>query len=218
MLNKYQFWLSYNNNAEKLQLPVNPGELSINCGSQNTTLSVSRLGEINIIQEPVLKTFQFSSFFPSVSGPYCEYREIPQPWAAVKTIERWKNSGNPIRLIIAGTPLNYAVTVEEFHYSERGGDVGTINYDISLKEYKFISPRILEETAVNGAEVISVKQKQARPDVRLKSGTYTVKPGDTLWKIAKMETGAGANYKEIALRNDLKPPYTIYPGQVVKLT
>ena len=45
---------------------------------------------------------------------------------------------------------------------------------------------------------------------------YTVKRGDSLWKIAKNQLGSGTRYTEIMDLNQLKND-TIYPGQVLKL-
>lgn len=44
--------------------------------------------------------------------------------------------------------------------------------------------------------------------------TYTVKSGDTLSGIGQK---TGKNWKDIASLNGIKSPYTIYPGQVLKL-
>ena len=46
--------------------------------------------------------------------------------------------------------------------------------------------------------------------------TYTVKKGDSLWKIAKTYLGKGLRYTEIKKLNGLKTN-TIHPGQVLKL-
>ncbi len=50
-------------------------------------------------------------------------------------------------------------------------------------------------------------------------GTYTVKPGDTLSKIAKQHLGDGNAYMRIfeANRDQLSNPDQIKPGQVLKL-
>ena len=48
------------------------------------------------------------------------------------------------------------------------------------------------------------------------SKTYTVKQGDTLWKIASQQLGAGYRYSEIKKLNGLKSDI-IKPGQVLKL-
>ena len=46
--------------------------------------------------------------------------------------------------------------------------------------------------------------------------TYTVKAGDSLWRIAAQQLGNGSRYKEIKTLNGLKND-TIHAGQVLKL-
>lgn len=46
------------------------------------------------------------------------------------------------------------------------------------------------------------------------NSTYTVKPGDMLWKIAESD---GTTWQRLAEANKLKNPHQIYPGQVLKL-
>ena len=47
------------------------------------------------------------------------------------------------------------------------------------------------------------------------AGTYTVQPGDSLWKIAEQHYGSGANYMKIYEANTdiLENPDKIFPGQ-----
>ena len=52
--------------------------------------------------------------------------------------------------------------------------------------------------------------KQALPPA---AKTYTVKAGDSLWRIAAQQLGNGARYKEIKTLNGLKNN-TIHAGQV----
>lgn len=49
----------------------------------------------------------------------------------------------------------------------------------------------------------------------IKANSYKVKKGDTLYSIA---WGAGKDFSEIAKLNQLASPYTIYPGQTLRLT
>jgi len=46
---------------------------------------------------------------------------------------------------------------------------------------------------------------------------YTVKAGDSPWRIAQELLGDGRRYAEIVQLNDLKEPYTIYSGQILKI-
>ena len=47
--------------------------------------------------------------------------------------------------------------------------------------------------------------------------TYTVKKGDSLWKIAKTMLQDGSRYKEIAQKNGITNPNKIQVGQILYL-
>ena len=71
--------------------------------------------------------------------------------------------------------------------------------------------------------VADIKASGAAPDASAASGgrpaSYTVKPGDTLSKIAKHVLGDGNAYMEIfnLNRDQLSDPDRIQPGQVLKI-
>jgi len=210
-----QFWLSFNNGAERLQLPVNPPSISVSSSHGFEDIEVSHLGEYTVIGDARLRDFSFSSFFPRDYNPsYCEYQAIPDPWSAVQTIERWKASRKPIRLTITGTPINVAVTIRSFNYEpERAGNPGDIYFDLSLKEYVFVDASKVE-IAGNTAKVSG---KPSRPSAREVPKTYTVKPGDNLTKIALKY---GVNSRDLYAKNSKvigKDPNLIRPGQKLVL-
>src|SRR5690625_4698175 len=109
----YEFWLSYNNGEERLRLSILPSVLDISNPSSSASHDISGLGEIRIIQEPTAMTFSFSSTFPTHESSLTEYSGFPRPWDCIKTIEKWKNTGNPIRFLITNTPINYAVSIDD---------------------------------------------------------------------------------------------------------
>ena len=49
---------------------------------------------------------------------------------------------------------------------------------------------------------------------KVSAGGYVVAPGDTLYSIAFAH---GIDFRTLAAQNDISPPYTIHPGQVLKL-
>ncbi|WP_435170352.1 LysM peptidoglycan-binding domain-containing protein [Paenibacillus glycanilyticus] len=210
-----EFWFTYNNGAESLWLPVNPSELKVTAGSANETVTVQGLGQVTVIQDPVLKTYEFSSHFPQHYGPYCAYKDIPPPKKCVDQLETWKFSGFPVQFVIInpeGQKLTVAVTIESLSYREIAGDIGSIYYELSLREFKYTKPRAIETKEENGQKVAEISSKGQRPNQTVKPASYTVKKGDTLWAIDRM---VGVPYEKIAAANGIKPPYTIYPNQVL---
>jgi len=67
-------------------------------------------------------------------------------------------------------------------------------------------------TRSNSAGVVD-RNAAAAKRTPVTSGQYVVKPGDTLFSIAFRY---GWDYKELAARNGIAPPYTIRPGQAVR--
>lgn len=189
------FQLSYNNFAEKLIFPVNPPSYKVSGGGTGfNDITVVKKGEATVIGDSKLRDVTFSSFFPRDYDPsYCNYTNIPEPWEAVRMIERWRKTKWPVRLIITEANINMPVTIRQFDYEERGGEPGDIYFDIALKEYKFIVIRqVVEKT-----EGSVVKQSNSRPNMIVRDKTHTVKGGDTLWKISKVYLDDGGKWETI---------------------
>lgn len=109
---------------------------------------------------------------------------------------------------------------------------GVVKYDEITKNYpiyRYIgdNPRT---TLVSNAAVATPEPKpepapqpepqpQPEPTPAPAAGTYTVKAGDSLWKIAKMELGSGEKWQLIyeANRDTIRNAGMIYIGQVLKI-
>lgn len=196
-----EFWLSYNNGAEKLRLPVHPESLAVSSPFSNADINVVQLGQFTVIGDRGLKEFSFSSFFPRDYNPtYCEYANFPTPRECLETIERWRDTRRPIRFIVTNTAVNYAVTVRDFSYEvERAGSPGDIYFSLSLSEFQFLHLRqeidVTKKTPAtsNRPPVINKGTSTA------KSATYVVKSGDSLSKIAgrKEVLGSANDWRKI---------------------
>ncbi|GIP55243.1 hypothetical protein J42TS3_42780 [Paenibacillus vini] len=214
-----EFWLKFNNGAETLQLPVNPDTISVTSTHGYTDINVTNLGEYTVIGGGQLREYSLSSFFPrDHNTSFCAVPSLVEPYECVATIERWQRSGKPVRFIVTGTPINIAVTIRNFEYGERGGEPGDVYFTLDLKEYVFITvAKKGDNSAVSGsASVTMPKLAAARPSTRETPKSYTVKSGDSLFKIAAKVYGKGDDWRKIYEKNKKvigANPNAIKPGQ-----
>lgn len=203
------YYLSFNNNEERIRLPVIPSSFEVSIPHQNTTVNINELGEINLIGKTGLMSMTIESFFPNQQYNFCLYKDFQKPYEYIKRLLKWKDSGKPIRVIVTGTPINYAMAIENLTYSEVDG-TGDVYFSLELKEYKFISTAGQTTTTKNGTTLTTPTTIR---EVKSPSSSYVVMKGDTLWLIAKKLTGDGSNYKAIATKNNITNPDKIYVGQ-----
>ena len=215
---KYQMWLTYNAEKEKIQLPVLPESFKTSNGSSNDSMDITGLGEIIIMQSRPALQFSFSSFFPAARFPGLQVSSITKPLELVQKINTWKASKKPVHFIATACGVDLYCSIEKFDYSEEGGDPGTYQYSITLKEYREITVRQVKVDIPS--KEATVEKEEARVDNSVQPKTYTVKSGDCLWNIAKQFYGSGSDYTKIYEANKGTiggNPNLIYPGQVLTL-
>ncbi|WP_212758517.1 LysM peptidoglycan-binding domain-containing protein [Paenibacillus sinopodophylli] len=214
---KYEIWLSYNNKEDEFQLPVNPGKIEIADGTNSKTFDVIGLGEVSTLLGRKLSEVSFSGFFPSLSAraykvgavtadPFVSADTQLEPKAYVEYIEKWMVTRRPIRFIFNGGSfgINMAASIESFDWSEVAGGGGDIEYSIKLKQYIFYGPKKYKVVTAEATKVATlVDNGKERPNEKQTPKTYTLRSGDSLWKVAKTQLGDGARWKEIQTLNKI---------------
>ncbi|ERM20351.1 LysM peptidoglycan-binding domain-containing protein [Brevibacillus laterosporus] len=200
--------LSFNNRAEVIAFPVLPESIEISDGNNSKTYTTVGLGEINVIKDPKLTVYKFSSEFPNQAYPWVVYPDnLLSPAQYVKYIETWSKTKKPVRFIYTGESfdINEAVSIESFDWKEVAGTGGDIEFSITLKKYLFYGAKqakVLSDPADPKKKVVQ-KKSAPRPSDRQPPKTHKIVAGDDLWSIAKKAYGNGARYKEIQKLNGL---------------
>jgi len=125
-------FLSVNNRAEVLQLPVLPPEFTVNKPQSNSTFETMSMGDLKLYSSPKLKSITIASFFPVRDYPFLRNRSM---WGFdyVYKIDNWILQKLPIRLTITDTPINMAVVVDDWDY--KIGQDGDLYYNLTLGEF-----------------------------------------------------------------------------------
>lgn len=219
---------------EKLvQLPVNPEDVTITGGANNSTSDTVGQGEINDLGFPTLKELTISSFFPkSYNGELYintggDFRD---PDYYIKFFEDIKKAREPFRVIITDINVNMLVSIENFEYTYQYG-TDDVDYSLELKEYKEHNIRVLKPSGSGYVASDSVQQVASASVTNTNSNrsiersipkTYTVVQGDNLWKIAQKYLGDGSRWQEIYTYNNNKSiiggnPNLILPGMELSI-
>lgn len=224
--NRYEIWLTYNSNKNRLQIPVLPEKIEISYPDKNDTVYVYGVGEVTIKKHPGAFVMKWSGFFPAVKCQGC-ISNPKKPKECLDFLKEVMKIAKPAKIVYTGGAcrLSSQCTIE-FEASEEGGDLGTIHYSITVTEYKKTAIRKLKiKTAKNKKKNGSKKKAKVtktsnRTSSKSKAGKYTVKKGDCLWNIAKKFYGKGAKYTVLYNANKKViggNPNLIYPGQVLTI-
>jgi LysM domain len=204
-----EFWFIDGTGKHKLRLPVPPPDFNYESGQNIPIQEINEFGEFSSKGEMKLDRISIKSFFPVTYYSFCQYKNFPKPYDCVKLINDWRNSKLPIRLLVTETSINKQFFIENFTCGERAGS-RDVEFELSLVEYKPI-PKASPPSP-------TPKPPSKRPPTTpVKSKTYTVKKGDTLWDIARRFYNNPYKWTDIAKANGVNDPKKLQIGKVLRL-
>lgn len=159
-----RIYLSIDNGAEVLELPVIPSEFLVSKPQKDETFETVSGEEIAFIDAPGLRGISWSSFFPSKDYPFLRCQRLADVWQYGYTLDKWIAQKYPIRLVISGTPINMATKVTTFDY--RMGPDGDLYYDIAFKDFPLVDT---ESEDLTLAQYEELKQKIEALELKLES-------------------------------------------------
>lgn len=106
------------------------------------------------------------------------------PNSCVKRLNKWMINGTELTLIVSGTWINIDVTISDFQKIPYGA-FGNVKYSISFSKVKDLKIYTTKESKVGKKKKTKARSKKKADNSLGNLGTYVVKKGDTLIKIAK---------------------------------
>lgn len=240
-MNMYKFILqrgASNGEGETMLFPLAPEQFNTSVGNKNKTIELVSVGEVNVIKDIGLRLFNFKLLLPKndvlINSGGLTNTEFHEPIWYLSRLREIKANKEIVFLVIIrryidGTNQdgsyhykdlfggNLKVSIEDYKVEENAGEEGDYWVTLNLKEYRQVGViKNLVPTGKIEGNKIQVKEVTQRQSNRATPATYTVKQGDTLWTIAKLQLGDGSKYKTIMELNGLTTT-TIIPGQILKL-
>lgn len=212
----YRFYL------DSVLLPVAPSTVKVSIRDYNETVTLIDGNEAVFPKKGGSREYSFTALLPNREYPFAIYGQGGFKNAKYYTdaIEGLKKSEKEFMFVIEReTPDGRSLfdtcintVIGALSFTEGGNDGADINMSISLKEY--IKPMAKKIMLTDGDTAI--KQTEGRSTKDRTPESYTVKKGDSLWRICKTYLGDGERYRGIAELNGIKNPNLIYPGQVIR--
>lgn len=218
----YRFYLKQN--EEQILLPVAPAELITQVKGESKKVELVDVGEGSILKEIGLRRISFKILLPAVQYSFVQTEgAFQKPIFFLNQFRQYKMSKKPVSLIVFrkladGTELfsgNMEVSFEEYTVVEKGVEQGDFWVEIQLKEYRKITATTY--CLKQQQNQMTLEETGVKREGRQIPNTYTVKKGDSLWKIAKTMLQDGSRYKEIAQKNGITNPNKIQVGQILYL-
>lgn len=204
-------------NGPQILFPIPPERVAAETESRIITIETIELGEAGIPKGIRLSRVSWEGFLP---GAARRNLSIVKAWRPPNEIlhqlQLWRNAGTKLRLLVTRTPLNLNVYIERLEH-RWGSGYGDMDYSISFVAARDLHVYTEAEWRQRGAAKAGATPARPRPPV---PKTYTVRPGDNLWAIAKKILGDGAKWRDIyALNKSVigADPNKIRPGQVLRL-
>jgi nucleoid-associated protein YgaU len=216
------FYLTNYRTNQRIIFPMNPERVKAKTGAKMQTFSLPEIGDISVPKGQTVASISWEGTLP---GEARKNMSFVKSWASpneiVAFITQARDNGDKLRLLITLTPLNLDVFIDTFEH-EWGGGAGDCSYSISmakerpLKIYTEDEWRQRSSTTTQGITTAKLEPRPTKPTPM----TYTVKAGDTLFKIAKQLLQKGEDWPKIYAdptnRKTIGPnPNLIYPGQVL---
>lgn len=223
--NIYYYILKYEHENELYQLPVPPEKMVTNYFETSKKYEMVNQSEINILKDTSLREISmkillpYDITMPFVSPLYTPEAMLKSPDFYLSKFGEFKKSKKPIQLLITrilpnGNEIfkgNLLVSLEKFTVYEMAGEEGDFTVDLLFREYRYIPKN---EIVPKKDGTFTKKITRATKEI---PRTYTVKAGDTLWHIAKMQLNDETKYKEIMVLNHIEDPKKLKIGTILNL-
>lgn len=209
--------------SSKFQLPTAPETISIADEASFGTYTILDKGDVKIPSGISPEEVTISGvLLPKSCSDHPLMQNYKNPQTVIADWQKYKEKKKRVKVSWSGLPIKLA----SYYYVVSVSPVLSgvqIKYDLKLvhaRELNLIAKKRKKnkKNKKKSKKGKSGKSSKARTNGAIRGTKYRVKAGDSLWSISQRCLGKiHGGWQAIAKLNNLKSPYMIHPGQVLKI-
>lgn len=199
-------------------LPINPKEYTIDAATDDKTVSVVKLGQLNLIGDEKLKSIEITSTLP-VKTADVHYLSTTDVYKNGQTyldkLSKLYKAKKPIRLVISGTKVSFKGIISEFKYGMADGFADEYTYTLKIGEYRAHKAKKVKQKKKKSKKVAKKGKSRSKPPKKISRGSKVIVNG----RLHRDSAGRGPGLIErnATRKISLVSPKAKYPYHVATL-
>jgi len=205
------------NKNKTFNLPINPKEFTIDAATDDKTVSVVKLGQINLIGDEKLKSIEIASTLPVKTGEvhYLSTKSVYKNGQTyLDKLNKLYKAKKPVRLVISGTKVTFKGIISEFKYGMADGFAEEYAYTLKIGEYK--AHKAKKVKAKKNKKVAKKGKSRSKPPKKISRGSKVTVIGQLHGNSAG--SGPGVTERNATRKISLVAPGAKYPYHVTTLS